>query len=49
MRHMPGRSPPRRAAILPARKPHGRWIAFGILCALIGAACLVERFPLLPL
>lgn len=50
MRHMRRTSPPRWAAIeLPARKPHGRWLAFGILCALVGAACLVERFPLLPL
>lgn len=49
MRHMPRNSPQRRAALaLPARKPHGRWLAFVILCALIGAACLVERLPLLP-
>lgn len=24
-----------------------RWIAFGMLCAMVGVACLVERFPLL--
>jgi hypothetical protein len=23
------------------------WVAFGMLCAMVGAACLVERFPLL--
>lgn len=26
-----------------------RWITFGTLCGLIGLACLVGRFPLLPL
>ncbi len=25
-----------------------RWIVFGVLCGLIGIACMVERFPLLP-
>jgi hypothetical protein len=24
-----------------------RWVSFSILCAMVGAACLVERFPLL--
>lgn len=48
-RHIPRTSPPRRAAIaLPATKPFERWLAVGILCALIGAACLAERLPLLP-
>lgn len=48
MRHMPKTSPPRWAAIeLPPKKPLGRWVAIGILCVMIGAACLVERFPLL--
>jgi hypothetical protein len=30
------------------RKSLARWFAFGMLCAIIGVACLVERFPLLP-
>lgn len=48
MRHMPRTSPPRWAAIeLPPKKSLGRWLAFGILCGMVGAACFVERFPLL--
>lgn len=30
------------------RKSLARWCAFGMLCVIIGAACFVERFPLLP-
>ena len=33
---------------LAPRRRLARWCAFGMLCAVIGAACLVERFPLLP-
>lgn len=29
------------------KKTLARWFAFGTLCAMIGAACLIERFPLL--
>lgn len=48
MRHMPRNSPPRWAAVeLPPKKSLGRWCAFGVLCAMVGAACLVDRFPLL--
>ena len=31
----------------PPRKSLARWVVFGALCCMIGAACLVERFPLL--
>ncbi len=30
------------------RRRLARWCAFGMLCAVIGAACLAERLPLLP-
>lgn len=29
------------------KKSLSRWLAFGILCCMVGAACLVDRFPLL--
>ncbi|WP_267874205.1 hypothetical protein [Telluria aromaticivorans] len=29
-------------------KSLARWFAFGMLCGVIGAACFVDRFPLLP-
>ncbi|SFD49772.1 hypothetical protein SAMN05216204_12674 [Massilia yuzhufengensis] len=29
------------------KKTLPRWITFGMLCAVVGAACLVDRFPLL--
>jgi len=48
MRHMPRTSSPRWASIeLPPKKSVGRWFAFGILCGMVGAACLFDRFPLL--
>lgn len=33
---------------LAPRRRLARWCAFGMLCAVIGAACLAERLPLLP-
>jgi hypothetical protein len=48
MRHPPRTSPPRRAAIeLPPKKSPGRWFAFGLLCAMVGLACFIDRFPVL--
>lgn len=29
------------------RKSLARWFAFAMLCSVIGAACLVDRFPLM--
>ncbi|UVW29888.1 hypothetical protein [Massilia sp. H6] len=37
-----------RIAGLAPRRTLARWCAFGMLCAVIGAACLAERLPLLP-
>ena len=37
----------RSAAQVPPKNSLARWFAFGMLCAMVGAACLVERFPLL--
>lgn len=31
----------------PPKSSLARWVAFGMLCAMVGVACLVERFPLL--
>lgn len=32
----------------PPKTALARWVAFGMLCAVVGVACLVERLPLLP-
>ena len=38
----------RIATHTPLKRTFARWFAFGMLCGVIGAACFVERFPLLP-
>jgi len=37
----------RIAARIHPKKSLARWCAFGTLCALVGAACFIGRFPLL--
>lgn len=39
----------RIAARIPPKKSLARWFAFGTLCGMIGAASLIDRFPLLPI
>jgi len=38
----------RVATHVPPKTSLARWFAFATLCAMVGAACFIERFPLLP-
>ncbi|MFC0250796.1 hypothetical protein [Massilia consociata] len=46
MQHRTKKSP--KAAKFPPRNSLIRWCTFGMLCAMVGGACFVDRFPLLP-
>lgn len=37
----------RVATRIPQKASLARWFAFGTLCGVVAAACLIERFPLL--
>jgi hypothetical protein len=37
----------RMTARLRSRTALSRWLVFGMLCGVVGAACFIDRFPLL--